>query len=293
MIFVKLVSGLGNQLFQYSLGRQLSIEKNVELKLDISFFYDQNLRSFKLNHFNINATVATQSEIDKHLKFYNSNSAFSRIYRRLEKLSPRVERKVFKEKVPWNYEQDIFNVSPNIYLDGYWQNYRYFQKIDPVIFKELILKESYSFDLKKISIQIINDQNSVSIHVRRGDYLTDKEANHLMGVMPISYYYSAIDYIKQKINKPNFYIFSDDLTWVKKNFKINDPCFFINGEKDYIDLDLMSKCKHNIIANSSFSWWGAFLNTNPDKIIIAPKHWVQQDAINNRVEIVFPSWVKL
>ncbi|RYX82273.1 alpha-1,2-fucosyltransferase, partial [bacterium] len=215
------------------------------------------------------------------------------VYRKTEKLLPRTKRKLFKEENPWHFEPDLFHVSSNIYLDGYWQHYKYFENISPQILKELVVKEAYSPSIKIISNSIINDVNSVSIHIRRGDYLTDKEAFQLMGLMPINYYKTAINYIKQKLTNPNFYIFSDDLDWVKSNLKIDAPTYYIDGGKDYIDLELMSKCKHNIIANSSFSWWAAFLNNNSAKIVIAPNQWVVPPEINKRIELIFPSWIKI
>ena len=292
MIITKLISGLGNQLFQYAIGKQLSITRNTELKLDISFFESQNLRGFKLNNYNIGSQIATEEDISKYLGLYN-NSLYSRIYRKAEKVLPRTHRKLFKEEVPWQYEPSLFKVSDNVYLDGYWQNYKYFENLDSIIYEEFIVKEVYKYSVQSVLNNINKDQNSVSIHIRRGDYVTDKEAFNLMGLLPVSYYYLAIDFIKQKISNPNFYIFSDDMDWVKSNLEINAPCCYVDGGKDYIDLELMSKCKHNIIANSSFSWWAAFLNRNPDKIVIAPEKWVIPPEINKRIELIFPSWIKI
>lgn len=293
MIITRLISGLGNQLFQYAIGRQLTIEKNVPLKLDTTFFNHQNLRSYKLDNYNINAEIANSEEIGRFIHIYNSNQALSKLLRTAEKILPRTKRKLFKEEVPWQYESELFNVSPNIYIDGYWQNYKYFENMSPIIFEELTLKNRHPESNQDILNNITNNKNSISIHIRRGDYITDKEANDLMGVLDLNYYYSAINLIKQQITNPIFYVFSDDLNWAKDNLKISFPCYYINGEKDYFDLDLMSKCKHNIIANSSFSWWGAFLNRNIRKIVIAPKQWVLPKNINEKIELIFPSWTEI
>lgn len=293
MIIVKLISGLGNQLFQYAVGRQLSIKKGVDLKLDISFFEKQHLRSFKLNMFNIDAQIATTDEIDRFIKVYKEENLSSKVYRKVEKLLPRTKRKLFKEESPWQFEPDLFRVSSNTYIDGYWQHYKYFENISPLLLKELVVKEAYSLPVQDISETITKDENSVSIHIRRGDYLTDKEAFQLMGLMPIAYYSLAINHIKKHISNPNFYIFSDDMNWVKSNLKIDAPSYYVNGGKDYIELELMSKCKHNIIANSSFSWWAAFLNKNQNKIVIAPAKWVVPPEINKKIDLTFPSWIKI
>lgn len=293
MIISKIISGLGNQLFQYVVGKQLALEKKVELKLDISFFSSQNLRNYKLNAYNINSRLASENEINKFTTVYSSKTLYSRLYRKTEKFLPRTKRRFFKEETPWQYEPELFKVSSDIYLDGYWQHYKYFTNIEPSILKELVVKEVYESSLQSVLYNVMNNSNAVSIHIRRGDYISDKVAYNLMGILPLSYYYSAVAYIKQHIPTPNFYIFSDDLDWVKKNLIINDYCNYIDSGKDYIDLDLMSKCKHNIIANSSFSWWSAFLNQNPNKIVIGPKQWVVPTEINNRIELLFPSWIKI
>ncbi|RYY08216.1 MAG: alpha-1,2-fucosyltransferase, partial [Sphingobacteriaceae bacterium] len=127
---------------------------------------------------------------------------------------------------------------------------------------------------------------------RRGDYVTDSGANYLMGVLPVDYYNKAILYIKEKIADPNFYFFSDDLEWVKSNIKTGTTNFYVDQNPDYIDLDLMRHCKHQIIANSTFSWWGAFLNRNPDKIVIAPQQWSPREDVNRNIHLQFPDWIK-
>lgn len=296
MIYVKLISGLGNQLFQYVLGRKVSILKKTSLKLDVSFFENQDLRSYKLNHYNINAAIATDDEIENIIGIYTKDDIYSKVYRRAEKLLPKHYKRYFKEDKWWLYEPDVLKTFPNVYLDGYWQHYKYFEHIDTEIFNELTLKDTTECAGYNIFEQVKQDNSSVSIHIRRGDYIDDPEANNLMGVLPLQYYNTAIERIKEKVNNSRFYVFSDDLNWAQDNFKINFPVTFVdiaNGSKDYLELDLMSKCRHNIIANSTFGWWGAFLNQNPDKIIIAPSKWVQPVHINSKIELQFPSWVKI
>jgi hypothetical protein len=148
-------------------------------------------------------------------------------------------------------------------------------------------------NVQVIEKEIVGHHSSVSVHIRRGDYLKDT----LMNVLPMEYYAAAFDHIHSKINDPCFYIFSDDLNWVKDNLKMNYPVKYIDFESssnaDFLELHLMSKCRHNIIANSSFSWWGAFLNRNPEKIVISPKDWVVQPEINARIQLQFPSWLRL
>lgn len=296
MIYTKLISGLGNQLFQYVIGRQLSIIKDVTLKLDISFYKDQNLRSYKLNHYNIKAEIATEQEISRILDIYQSKSLYAKLYRRIEKKLPKYRWRSFKENEWWVYEPELFKVTSNVYLDGYWQHYKYLENLNPQIFDELTIKERYNANINILLSEIKQNKDSVAIHIRRGDYISDSNAYNFMGVLPIEYYKNAIQFISKKINTPHLYFFSDDLDWVKDNLKTNYPTTFMDiegGKKDYIELDFMSKCAHNIIANSSFSWWGAFLNRNPNKIVIAPNKWVLPEEVNSKINLQLPSWVKI
>lgn len=292
MIITNIISGLGNQLFQYAVGKQLALNNNTTLKLDNSFFKNQNLRSYKLDHFNIDATIIEPEELSKFLHPYTETTLPYKILKKFIQLVPRKNRKLFEEQENWIYDADLFKISPNTYISGYWQNFRYFNNLKPEILKELSINPIYLTGIDKYINNIINSENTVSVHIRRGDYITDKEANNLMGVMPISYYAAAIEILNRKTIRPEFYFFSDDLDWVKAHFKGNHY-HYINSGADYTDLHLMQNCKHNIIANSSFSWWGAFLNKNPDKIVIAPKNWVTNPEINKKIEMTFPSWIKI
>ena len=296
MIIVKLISGLGNQLFQYALARQLAIQNNDQLKLDISFYANQSLRSYRLDKYNIQAKIAQPDQMDKLLSVYNSPSVYNKIYRRIEGRLPKQYKRHYREREWWGYEPEVFNITGNVYLEGYWQHYQYYQNLDKRIFDELTLKDTTEQSSYALFKQVQQDHSSVSLHIRRGDYITDKQANNLMGILPLTYYQRAIEHIKGKIKTPSFYIFSDDLDWAKDNLKIDAPVSFADidgGSKDYLELDLMSSCRHQIVANSSFSWWGAFLNRNPSKIVVSPAQWVKQEEINNKTFLHFPAWVKL
>ncbi len=296
MVIVKLISGLGNQLFQYAIGRQLSITNKVPLKLDISFFKDQSLRNYKLDHYNINAEIASEEEVAKFLNIYKKNNLAARVYRAIERRMPKRRSRYFKENEWWVYEPELLKVSGTAYIDGYWQHYKYFENIHPEIARELTLKEGYDFQQRQMADKISNNSSSVSLHIRRGDYVSDSKTSSFMGILPLEYYDNAIKYFGRHLKDPSYYIFSDDLNWVKDNLKAKAPMQFVDvegGNKDYMELDMMSRCSHNIIANSSFSWWGAFLNKNPDKIVIAPRQWVVPPDVNARIQLQFPSWVKL
>lgn len=292
MIVSRLVSGLGNQLFQYAIGRQLSLHHRVPLKLDTGFFETQTLRSFALDNYNIQAKIASKKEVDDMLYWQNNPGLIAKFYRKVQRMLPRAKQHYFKELEWWSYDPDLLKVSSKVYLDGYWQHYKYYLNISPGILNEITLKKNVEGAVS-MEKNIMQDHSSVSIHIRRGDYITDT----LMGMLKLEYYKDAVDYMNAKLNNPSYYIFSDDLNWAKDNLKINRSVTYIDleaGSKyDYVELDLMSKCYHNIIANSSFSWWGAFLNRNPDKIVIAPRNWVVRPEINARIQLQFPSWIKM
>lgn len=301
MVIIKLISGLGNQLLQYAFGRELALAKGVPLKLDLSFFESQDLRSYKLDNFNINAQIATtadirpfRKDIDIYQKLHQQTSFYAKVYRKLEPVFyPKHSKSYFKEAIWWIYEPQVFKTQSDVYIEGYWQHYKYFENMQPQIFEELTLKEPLKNEAAALLSNIENNPSSVAVHIRRGDYVTDSGAHYLMGVLPVDYYDRAIKYIKQKISNPTFYFFSDDLEWVKSNIKTDAPVYYVDGNADYVDLDLMRHCSHNIIANSTFSWWGAFLNRNPNKIVIAPNKWSTREDVNRNIQLQFSAWIKI
>jgi hypothetical protein len=182
---------------------------------------------------------------------------------------------LYFEKSDFLFDEKVIFMSGDVYFDGYWQNELYFRNYEEII------RSSYKFkkDLNNQNREMLNmikRKNSVSIHIRRGDYVGVKLWENICDVQ---YYVNAISCIKNRITNPMFFIFSDDVTWCRANLNslvVPDEVVYVDWNKgvdSYIDMQLMSKCKHNIIANSSFSWWGAWLNTNQDKIVIAPRIW--------------------
>lgn len=295
MIYTRLISGLGNQLFQYAVGRQVSLLNKAPLKLDIGFFANQSLRSYKLDVYNINAELATEAEVATLLARYSSRSLTAKVTRRLESRLPKRHRRLFRENEWWIYEPELYQTTSPVYLDGYWQHYKYFENLNPSIREELTLKKPYPVEAQPIKQAIEGDKGAVAVHIRRGDYITDTNANAFMGVMPIAYYQQAMAYVEARVPNAHFYFFSDEPAWVQQHLLTGSNMSVVEVENgtDYLDLDLMSKCAHNIIANSSFSWWGAFLNRNPNKLVVAPRQWVVPTETNQKIELIPPTWVKL
>ncbi|MCG2694793.1 alpha-1,2-fucosyltransferase [Candidatus Parcubacteria bacterium] len=289
-IIVGIGGGLGNQLFQYALARNLTISKNKKVKFDLSWFDTyKDRRTYKLNYFNTIAEIATKKEVARLKKYERKSGHFSFFHNYFI-----ADDSIFiKQKNAGSFEPKIFNIDKSVYLFGVWHSEKYFENIKDNIRKEITLKKELGEILKKTEEKMQNSK-SVSLHIRRGDYITDQKAVKILGVLPLNYYHKAIKIISSKIQGPIFFIFSDDIDWVKENLKINFPTIFVsnNNTKDYEELILMSKCKHNIIANSSFSWWGAWLNQNPNKIVIAPKNWFRDKSINTK-DLAPEKWIKL
>ena len=194
----------------------------------------------------------------------------------------------------YHFDPKILTMPGSIYLDGYWQSEKYFSDIADIIKNEFRVKLPQTEENRRVAQQITSCE-SVSLHVRRGDYLTDAKTNTIHGTCELDYYARCIERLTQQVHHPYFFIFSDDPEWVAKNLKITHPTTFVahNGpEKSYEDLRLMSQCRHNIIANSSFSWWGAWLNSNSNKIIYTPKKWFCDPNLNTK-DLIPATWQKL
>jgi hypothetical protein len=281
MIIIKLRGGLGNQMFQYATGKSLARKNNTDLKFDLSDYIDNNERSYRLNFFNIEESIATEKEINSYKNIWN---------RLTNKTKPWHKRSVINYN-SYGFEPDLLKVGGNAYLDGYWKNKKYFSEFNDLVKKEFTLKKNLSENAKNI-LNKINETNSISLHVRRGDYLTNKKFNQIYKSLDLHYYLSAIKKINKSVSGPVFFIFTDDRDWVKN---LSLPCtpILVSDYKieDYEELYLMSQCKHNIIANSTFSWWSAWLNSNRNKIIIGPKVWF--NFSDNDLDIMPKEWIKI
>lgn len=285
MIILNLKGGIGNQLFQYALGRQLAILRDTELKLDVYGLDRANAvgdiyRPFALQAFNIKAEVATPAEVQK-LKY--PYGVISKGWRYLSFKISRDKNTLFNKKV--------LDWGDNRYVDGYWQSPLYFSNIREILLKELTLKE-ISDSFATLAKQIKNSQ-AISLHVRRGDYAQNATVTKEFGACSLSYYQSAPTEIAKSIKNPTYFIFSDDMNWVKENLSLPENSVYVSDKtlRDVDELILMSLCQHNIIANSSFSWWGAWLNQNPDKVVIAPTPWF--DKVIYDQHLIDKTWVQL
>ncbi len=291
MIIAKVSHGLGNQLFQYAAARHLSIIKNTSLCFDARYYHHDYAtdtpRQFKLDNFNIKYKLLEQSQ----LLVYLSKST---------KLIPnRTFVPFFQLKSEKNNQFDASVLKANslfIYLKGYWQSEKYFAASANIIRKELSFSFLQHDKTNHYRELIAAANNPVSLHIRRGDYVNNPGFNNQYGFIGLEYYYKAIATLKEKTGNCDFFVFSDDLNWVAENLDIGSNYIFVdnnNADGDMADLHLMSLCKHNIIANSSFSWWGAWLNNNQNKICTSPKEWYKNKPGFVMDDLIPDTWIKI
>lgn len=295
MIIARITGGLGNQMFQYAIAKSMAKKNNDTFKLDTTFYPKQSLRKYELDLFNIKENRALNVDIDK-LK--GKEGLIYKIKNRL-KIKNKKPNSYKADSLLLNsakytdaiFEKEIFTSVGDIYLDGYWQSEEYFKDIRDDIVKDFAPKKKTSDEASK-HINDIENSNSVSLHVRRGDYVDNTMFKGSgLTVTEIPYYKDAIEFMNSKVKNPKYFIFSDDIAWCKENFDFIENKVFVDDTKSAIDdMVLMSKCKHNVIANSTFSWWGAWLNENEHKIVVAPKIWYRT---NHNLHLAPKEWVRL
>lgn len=269
MIVVNLMGGLGNQMFQYSMAKSLSLKNNVPFFLDRQYLDTKDWRNYDLDIFNIEEKFATSS--DKSITIDEGWSDLT-----------------FRKDI-WDFDY----TDKDVYLVGYFQNVNYLQPIYSILKSQFTLKNPITKEETKKLLQQIQNSNSVMINVRRTDFVN----NSFHGTLDTDYYNSAISIIKQKIYNPKFFIFSDDIEWCWQNLSGIDNSFIVDhsykGDRFSEYFELMKNCKHFIIPNSSFGWWSAYLSDNVDKIVIAPKNWFLAET--PKIDIVSENlnWIKI
>lgn len=291
MILSRITDGLGNQMFQYANGRARSIDRHTGLSLDTSWYADIEqrftTREFQLDAFNIEATILSASKASM-FKSPQLPIGIRSVYYRFQNILPYYKRKHVKEAY-YGFDPNILNIKNNTYLQGFWQSFKYFEEYRHQIIKEFSLKtESLAF-LSKCNE--IKTENSVSLHVRRGDYC-NREQNPQHCLLGHDYYSRAIEKTESKVGKTIFYVFSDDISWARQTFKGEQFRFCDTHFSAPEEMLLMSSCKHNIIANSTFSWWAAWLNTNSHKVVVAPVRWFENEDKNTQ-DLLPKSWLKI
>lgn len=276
MKIVKLKGGLGNQLFQYVFAKNLERVLNEEVSLDTTIYEKFKERKIEINQFNIKIKTVLSDEYKKNVKFGTLKYKVYIVYKIL-----------FDKNYLFEKKNKKLNYNKYKYFDGYWQDLSYFTEIEKEIREELTLKKTIPYKV---------EGESVAVGFRKGDYLKKKNLKKF-GKCDIYYYKKAIEEIKRYVKNPKFYIFSDDIQMAQEDvlliFSKEDKIIYVNDKKNYSpaeELVIMSKCKHAIIPNSTFSWWGAWLIKNPNKIVIVPKYWYKDGT---KVNIIPNNWIKI
>lgn len=279
------MGGLGNQMFQYAAGLSVAERLGTELRMDLSWFDSlaevDTPRFYELDNFNLKQEFADKND------FVLKNDGFKNRIINIGKkqLDLYIEPQ-------FNYSDKFLKIKNNTYIEGYFQTEKYFNSIRDDVFDSFALKNKASAKSAKIIDQIKNS-DSVSLHVRRGDYVSNKNANKFHGLIGEPYYKKAIALINKNIKNPKYFIFSDEIEWVKNSFDLPKNSVYITHNKSGAeDMRIMIECKHNIIANSSFSWWGAWLGQEKDKVVIAPRQWFLDSNVNTS-DVIPERWSQI
>jgi len=293
MVIIRLNGGLGNQLFQYAVGHALARKNADILKLDLNAYKLQGvakeeIRGAEILKYNVNAEIATPDEINE-LKYPKGILSFGARF---------IEQRLFK-KYYSDWHPEILEQKGDVYLDGYFQCEKYFLVELDSLLPQLILKNELNTRFKRYEENISQMSNSLSLHIRRGDYVTVPKFKKFHDICTINYYKMALSAASSKIDQFSLVVFSDDIGWVKDNLKLQGDVLYVSSIQTDVnkfsaaeELLLMAKCKHHIISNSTFSWWGAYLNPYKEKIVFAPNLW-NRSKINTHKNILPPSWISL
>jgi len=287
-VTIKMTGGLGNQLFQYAFGRAICADQH-HLHIDVQWFTNNRSRSLGLNYFQIPDCV----HILKHDRtFFDSFNRAPRFLKSLSSLAKICPKYIFESS--FGFDANLLSVPHiDVIYEGYFQSHLYFSAIRNSLIQELTVRSEIKEGIA-LHPTGLSDHNSVCVHVRRGDYISNAVVNKVHGVCPIDYYKCAIRNIAQKIDNPFFYFFSDDMEWVKENLisTIRENTVIAGGGSEIADFELMKSCRHHIISNSTFSWWSAWLSDSKEKIVIAPKAWFADSNFDSST-MHPPEWISI
>jgi hypothetical protein len=291
MIITNLIGGLGNQMFQYAVGKALAARHQVEVKVDTTTLNADAAGKYTQRHFELSIferPIAIANENERNIFLKESETTWRNL---ISKITKRFTNHLYAKEKGSQYQSNYNQFPANTYLDGFWQSELYFIKYEDEIRKAFTFNSSIQNKNSELA-QKISQVNSVAMHVRRGDYIINTAANTFHGTCSKAYYDQALVYLQAQIPMICLFIFSDDIEWCKSTFKYDVPMYFVDTNDGPSDLYLMSQCKHNIIANSSFSWWGAWLNRHINKIVIAPQKWFADTTVHTQ-DIVPSKWIKI
>lgn len=293
MIITKITWGLGNQMFQYAVGRALSLRNNTELRLNIFAFDTYKLHEYSLEKLSIFKDYITKNDLPWY-ENTSSNKYIDFIFQKIKNLTAPYNKHHFRENGFEPFQEKVFSLPDGSYLDGYFQSEKYFREYSDIIRNDFEVSIPPSQE-NALMLEKIKSVNAVSLHIRRGDYIKNSNTKALHWLCNAEYYQKSIVYITERVENPVFFIFSDDIAWAKENMKTGFEQYFIDfndASQNHEDLRLMKNCKHHIIANSTFSWWGAWLNPNREKIVIMPSIWFSGYTYDTR-DLYPDGWIKI
>jgi hypothetical protein len=297
VVIARLLGGLGNQMFQYATGRALALRRGATLKLDITGFAvagSHTARRYELDSLQIQATPADDTDLGRFGRVRWARSPrLDRVLRWLRVGRPNGAWPSYRE-LHFQFDPAVPELPAPVYLDGYWQSERYFSDIAALLRQEFVAKAPSDPENAALAGRI-DGVNAVSLHVRRGDYVDNPTTNRCHGICSIDYYQRALEYVSLRTRAPHLFVFSDDQQWARANLRFAAPMTFVDvnsPDRGYRDMSLMARCRHHIIANSSFSWWGAWLNPSREKVVVAPTQWFSASRNDTR-DLIPPSWVRL
>ncbi len=298
-MIVRFSGGLGNQLFQFAAAKALETKFGGNLIIDDSYYDNQPGKDTfrKLEIFQFNVQYARMSNRKEKNNTRKKALALKILARIPGGDSSYVLRKITRLIHVYNEDAFICNMKAreNDYVIGYFQNYSFLKESIDTIHQQFTLAPEVDAEMRSLSsYRVINQhENTVAVHIRRGDYVTNASASAFHGLCDVDYYKKSIELITSRTTEAKFIFFSDDIAWVKETFFWVPDAYFVENAgstSSAVDMYLMSLCKHNIIANSTYSWWGAVLNINPEKIVICPERWTLNDSIG---QLYVDGWIKL
>jgi len=283
VVVMRIMGGLASQMHKYGIGRSLADKNGCDLLLDLTWFEKQNVkdtrREFLLNKLKARFSIASNRTI--------AQLRTGRIRRKLSSVARKfgLRDNLIKSShyIRSNNSKNLFDVLPSVYIEGEWFGSLMIKENRDSLLNDFSLRDEITGSASVVLGSILESE-SVAIHVRRGDFVKNREAASFNWLTNIEYYKVAADYLREKVANPKFFVFSDDIEWATENLSVflSNP-YFVDGNMPYEDIYLMKNCKHQIIANSGFGWFGAWLNTNKRKILIAPKAWVKDAVLNNEI----------
>jgi len=303
-VFAHLLGGLGNQMFQYAAARAVSVRCRAPLILDISWLASETERQFDLWPFRTGtARPFALSPFCIQAKILQSGRPQSQWVSRFRHFADRLNRRFGARKLgapiyretPFQYDCSVQSLQAPVYMYGHFQSEKYFADCGSVILEDFQIKDPPRPEAQAL-LDRIKASDAICVHIRRGDYVTDRTVNAFHGLCSIDYYHRGLEDTANRLTQPECFVFSDDPVWVRQNLKLNLPATIVDihgPDEAHEDLRLMAACHSYIIANSSLSWWGAWLGRRAGKRVVAPRQWFRAARHDEERDLVPDGWVRL